>query len=201
MCSSDLNQYVCLNYHDYSYRIDFDKELFRVVETATQPSLKNFSYKITLLPDFSPDCYAPREIQFYYQGQLESVSLSYNKEMQNYFNNYPVIDYRYQFSIPFSSHTYRSLIPFLQQKIAQRDTLDGVDYLMKFVRNAFAFGKDADQYGLEKRFSPEETLLAEKSDCEDRSALFFALVKELYRLPMIVLSYPQHVTEIGRAHV
>lgn len=42
--------------------------------------------------------------------------------------------------------------------------------------------------------SPEETLLYDESDCEDRAALFFYLVKEIYNLPMIVLSYPDHVT-------
>ena len=34
----------------------------------------------------------------------------------------------------------------------------------------------------------------EQSDCEDRAALFFYLVKEIYNLPMIVLAFPEHVT-------
>lgn len=37
-------------------------------------------------------------------------------------------------------------------------------------------------------------MLYDQSDCEDRAALFFYLVKEIYNLPMLVLSYPQHVT-------
>jgi hypothetical protein len=36
--------------------------------------------------------------------------------------------------------------------------------------------------------------LYDRSDCEDRAALFFYLVKEIYNLPMIVLVYPRHVT-------
>ncbi|MEY2648532.1 MAG: hypothetical protein RL282_1245, partial [Bacteroidota bacterium] len=36
-------------------------------------------------------------------------------------------------------------------------------------------------------------ILYEKSDCEDRAALFFYLVKKIYNLPMIVLSYPSHI--------
>ena len=42
--------------------------------------------------------------------------------------------------------------------------------------------------------SAEQSLLYDYSDCEDRSALFFYLVKEIYDLPMIVLTYPKHVT-------
>jgi hypothetical protein len=117
-----------------------------------------------------------------------------NPQMLTYFTNYPVIDYRYQFSIPLSSATYSSLIPQLKKRLQEVSITEGVEYLMYLVRYAFAFQRDSEKFGLEKRFSPEETLVAEKSDCEDRSALFFALVKEIYQLPMIVLSYPEHVT-------
>jgi hypothetical protein len=71
---------------------------------------------------------------------------------------------------------------------------DGVEYLMYFTRNGFAFENDTKAYGREKRLSPEETLLSDKSDCEDRSALLYFLIKEIYNLPMIVLSYPEHIT-------
>jgi hypothetical protein len=56
-------------------------------------------------------------------------------------------------------------------------------------------GYEADSlmYGREKRFSPEETLASEWSDCEDYAGLFFSLVREVYDLPMIVLSYPDHI--------
>ena len=73
-------------------------------------------------------------------------------------------------------------------------TKNGVDYLMRFTRYAFLFERDSESFGKEKRLSPEETLLYDRSDCEDRAALFFYLVKETYNLPMIVLAYPTHVT-------
>jgi hypothetical protein len=65
---------------------------------------------------------------------------------------------------------------------------------MRFTRYAFLFGPDTRVFGGEKRLSPEQTLLFDQSDCEDRVALFFCLVKEIYNLPMIVLTYPTHVT-------
>jgi hypothetical protein len=42
--------------------------------------------------------------------------------------------------------------------------------------------------------SPEETLFSTYSDCDDRAALFYYLVKEIYNLPMIALLYPTHIT-------
>ena len=71
---------------------------------------------------------------------------------------------------------------------------NGVDFLMRFTRYAFLFETDTKNFGQEKRLSPEQTLLYDQSDCEDRAALFFYLVKEIYNLPMIVLSFPKHVT-------
>ena len=65
---------------------------------------------------------------------------------------------------------------------------------MRFTRYAFLFAPDREYFGTEKRLTPEQTLLYENSDCEDRAALFFYLVKEIYNLPMLVLTYPEHVT-------
>jgi hypothetical protein len=56
------------------------------------------------------------------------------------------------------------------------------------------FKPDTEVFGAEKRLTPEQTLLYDYSDCEDRAALFFFLVKEIYNLPMLVLTYPKHVT-------
>ena len=64
---------------------------------------------------------------------------------------------------------------------------------MFLVRNAFAYEADSSIYGRDKRFSPEETLASDWSDCEDHAGLFFSLVREVYDLPMIALSYPGHI--------
>ena len=65
---------------------------------------------------------------------------------------------------------------------------------MHFTLYAFLFKTDSENFGAEKRLTPEQTLLYDESDCDDRAALFFYLVKEIYNLPMIVLDYPEHVT-------
>ncbi|HEX8376173.1 MAG TPA: hypothetical protein VF602_00035, partial [Pedobacter sp.] len=53
---------------------------------------------------------------------------------------------------------------------------------------------DERNFGKEKRLTPEQTLFSKYSDCDDRAALFFYLVKEIYNLPMIALLYPTHIT-------
>lgn len=186
-------QYVCLNYHDYGY-IDFDKETFYDIRIQDKGVKKTFSYKITQLPEFRPGDYVEKDIRFTYYQQDYSFKVKLNPQVQILFTNYPSLDYSYYFGIPMSPETYSSLIPSLKKSVKGMNVRNGVDYLMHFTRYAFMFKKDAESFGKEKRLSPEETLLYNESDCEDRVSLFFYLVKEIYDLPMIVLAYPDHVT-------
>ena len=186
-------QYVCLNYHDYG-RIDFDKDIFQEVIIKLPEAQKGFSYKVTHLPNFRPDDYLEKDIRFNYYQSDYYFKVKLNPQIKNLFINYPVVDYESYLNIPLSSETYKSLIPLLKKNIKGKNTCDGVDYLMRFTRYAFLFETDTKIFGSEKRMSPEQTLLYEQSDCEDRAALFFYLVKEIYDLAMIVLIFPNHVT-------
>ena len=186
-------QYVCLNYHDYG-EIDFKKESFKEVKVEPGKSLIAFTYKITRLPEFKPENYAVKELQFDYGQHDYHFKVLVNDQVKKIFANYPVVDYAFYFNIPLSKTTYGSLIPLLRENIKGMSQANGVDYLMRFTRYAFAFETDTKNFGKEKRLSPEQTLLYENSDCEDRAAFFFYLVKEIYDLPMIVLSYPEHIT-------
>jgi hypothetical protein len=186
-------QYVCLNYHDYG-SIDFLKERFAMVDLPVPEAQQVFSYKITHLPEFKPSDYKERELSFNYNESDYHFKVKLNPQIQALFTNYPVVDYELFLNIPLSNETYQSLIPLLKKSVKHMSVKSGVDYLMRFTRYAFLFQPDAEHFGSEKRLSPEQTLLYDKSDCEDRVALFFYLVREIYDLPMIVLNYPNHVT-------
>ena len=190
----DGKQFVCLNYHDYNSFIDFEKEHFNEVTVpGTEPGIA-FSYKVNKLPAFSPGDYKEKDIFFNLNETEYHFKVKLNPEIKSIFANYPVVDYESYFNIPLSRETYNSLFPQLKQTVKGMTTRNGVDYLMRFTRYAFLFAPDSETFGNEKRLSPEQTLLYEHSDCEDRAALFFYLVREIYDLPMIVLVFPSHVT-------
>ncbi len=186
-------QYVCLNYHDYGFNIALDQEKFTNLSEIIQTG-SNFSFNIHNIPAIDKQAYKSKQINFTYKQKQEQINVLVNPEFSSYFKNYPVTDYQNQFNIPLSGETYQSLISSLKQKTNKFTVTEGVEYLMYFTRNAFEYERDTEVFGREKRLSPEETLLYEKSDCEDRSALFFYLVKEIYNLPMIVVMYEDHVT-------
>lgn len=189
----DGKKYMCLNYHDYG-------KLFKQADTYFPvniliPGAKNaFSYKVTRMPDFKPENYEEKDLEFSYRQKIYHFKLKVNEDVQAIFKNYPGVDFETYFNIPLSRETYSSLIPILKNNLKGMDQKKGVDYLMRFTRYAFLYENDEQNFGAEKRLSPEQTLLNKYSDCDDRAALFFYLVKEIYNLPMVALLYPTHLT-------
>ncbi|AYL99605.1 hypothetical protein HYN43_026510 [Mucilaginibacter celer] len=186
-------KYICLNYHDYP-NTNLNQDPPIPFNINIPGASKAFSYKITRMPDFSPAGYIDKELQFTYHHKVYYFNIKLNKDVETIFANYPVVDFESYFNIPMSKETYSSLIPLLKKNVKNMDQKKGVDYLMRFTRYAFLYETDEENFGKEKRLSPEETLFAKYSDCDDRAALFFYLVKEIYDLPMIAVLYPTHIT-------
>lgn len=186
-------QYVCLNYHDYG-KIDFDKDTIKACALHVDEAQRSFSYKVTSMPDFKSSDYVEKDLQFNFHDSLYHFKVMMNPQVQNIFANYPIVDFESYFNIPISKETYSSLIPLLKKNIEGMGQQEGIDYLMRFTRYAFMYENDQENFGKEKRLSPEQTLLNQYSDCDDRVALFYYLVKEIYNLPMIALLYPTHIT-------
>jgi hypothetical protein len=191
--SIEGNKYMCLNYHDYG-KIDFEKDKVYPVNVTIPEARNSFSYKVTRMPDFKPESYNEKEIQFSYRSRPYHFQVKLNPEVENIFKNYPGVDFESYFNIPLSHETYHSLIPILKKNIDGMSQKKGVDYLIRFTRYAFLYQTDENNFGKEKRLSPEQTLFSKYSDCDDRAALFFYLVKEIYNLPMIALLYPTHIS-------
>jgi hypothetical protein len=185
-------QYICLNYHDFDY-FDIDKEKTYLVALNNSNAERAFSYRVNRIPTGRTADYIDKELQFNDNGNENRFTIKLNPALQQLFTNYPAVDYESYFNIPLSQQTYQSLIPALKKKVEPLSVKKGIDFIMRFTRYSFLFENDSLIYGKEKRLSPEQTLLYKYSDCEDRVALFFYLVKEIYNLPMIVLSYPRHV--------
>jgi hypothetical protein len=186
-------KYMCLNYHDYAkVNLNDDPPVPLKIDV---PEAKNaFSYKVTRMPDFRAGDYTQKNLNFTYDHKQYHFNIKLNAAVKTIFANYPGVDFETYFNIPLSKETYGSLIPLLRKNVQRMNQKKGVDYLMRFTRYAFLYENDQENFGKEKRMSPEETLSSAYSDCDDRAALFFYLVKEIYNLPMIAMLYPTHIT-------
>ncbi|WP_316748489.1 hypothetical protein [Pedobacter gandavensis] len=189
----DQKKFMCLNYHDYP-KADLNLDPPVPVQINVPEATRSFSYKVTKLPDFRPENYEEKKLEFVYKHKSYHFNVKLSKDVEAIFANYPGVDFETYFNIPLSKETYGSLIPLLKKNTQGMNQKKGVDYLMRFTRYAFLYEDDEENFGGEKRLSPEETLFASHSDCDDRVALFFYLVKEIYNLPMIAMLYPTHIT-------
>lgn len=189
----DNKRYVCLNRHDFESIPFASQELLSVPMPRPEHALASFSYKIAQLPEFTEDNFGNRFLDFSFRGKEYHFNIRVNNALDTLFTNYPVVNYEAYFNIPMSRTTYNTLMPELKHAVADMSRQDGVAYLMEFTRNAFAYESDLDAIGKEQRNAPELTLLRDKSDCDDRVALLYFFVKEIYDLPMVVVQYPSHV--------
>lgn len=189
----DDKKFMCLNYHDYP-KADLNQDPPVPVPIQVPGATRSFSYKVTRMPDFKPDRYIEKKLEFVYKHKAYHFNVKLSKDIEAIFANYPGVDFETYFNIPLSKETYSTLIPLLKKNVKGMDQKKGVDYLMRFTRYAFLYEDDQANFGAEKRLSPEETLFASHSDCDDRVALFFYLVKEIYNLPMVAMLYPTHIT-------
>ena len=190
---AEQKQFVCLNFHDYK-NTNYLADKLNPVNIYIPEATNAFSYKVTQIPDFSPQDYTDKLITFNFHQKAYNFNIKLSNDVETIFKNYPIVDFESYFNIPLSKETYSSLIPLLKKNVKNMSQTKGVDYLMRFTRNAFLYENDEDNFGKEKRLSPEQTLFSDYSDCDDRVALFFYLVKEIYNLPMIALLYPTHIT-------
>jgi hypothetical protein len=70
---------------------------------------------------------------------------------------------------------------------------DGLNFVLHFVQSAFVYERDQEQFGREKVMFAQETLIYEKSDCEDRSVLYAYLVKKLFKIGVVGVKYSDHM--------
>lgn len=126
--------------------------------------------------------------------EADSVTVVYkvNKTIAELYLDYPT-GYTTLFPVELSETTRKSLLPELCSKLISSDTLESIRRLLAFTQNVARYEDDMKTFGHEKPMAPEEVLYHTYSDCEDRSALFYYLIKAFYGLPMIGLKYPTHV--------
>lgn len=184
--------YICLNYHDFS-KFDVQQNPLYEIPSVVKSIGLPFSYAITQMPTLPSQQYFEKNIQFEYNQTAYRYTLRGNSYVQDIFKNYPVVNCSLYFNIPVSSSLSETLIPALKKNIAHLSQSAGINYLLQFTQQAFAYKSDQEVFGTEKRFSPELTLLNPYSDCDDRVGLFYYLVREIYQLPMIAIQYPTHI--------
>lgn len=135
-----------------------------------------------------------------YRKNYFNLDICVNKAIRYLLEDYPNVDRNQIVNTPFSEQARECVISKLKSYLAGADTITMVKVIFMFVRDGFLDLDDMneDSFRRRKRQTPEESLIYSYHDSEDKSILFFSLVKEILNLPLIELYYPKtdHV-EVG----
>ncbi|WP_462282109.1 hypothetical protein [Salinivirga cyanobacteriivorans] len=136
---------------------------------------------------------AARKVSFTYIGEPFEFEVAYNKNVIDYYNDFPLSDATVYFDATVAGNTKQSLKEGLQPIIADKSEKEAASILLRFVQTAFDYKTDQEQFGKEKFFFADELFNYPYSDCEDRSVLFAYLVKELMQLDVVGVGYSGHM--------
>ena len=156
-------------------------------------NIRHFSFELDQLPNFRPDT-VHHQLAFEYQNDSIKIDFQSDANIKTIISNHPMIDENAYFEVPLSTTLKTSLLPSLKNAIQHKSFPEAIKLFTYITRSCFLYAEDEGYFGYSKPMAGEEVFLYEKSDCEDRSALLYQLVKVLLDLPMAVIIYPEHVT-------
>ena len=151
--------------------------------------LFNFSISIPILKN---DSVISKKVEIVIKERKEVFEYKLSGNIIEMMKDYPQLKAEEYFKIPPSSVLYNSLFVQLKEKFKDIDSTETVRYLLSFVRLSSLTIDDQKTFGYSKPMIVEEALFYEYGDCEDKSVLFYYLIKELVKIPIIVLRYPKH---------
>lgn len=122
-----------------------------------------------------------------------SIDLPVNQQLMRFYDAYPQTDVSvYARACP-ERRFAASLEVGLKIQLKGMAPAEAVEKLLAFVQTEFRYQTDAEQFGREKPFFPEENFVYPSNDCEDRAALFTYLVRTLTGCATVLLEYPDHI--------
>ncbi|GJM31847.1 MAG: hypothetical protein DHS20C18_08480 [Saprospiraceae bacterium] len=154
---------------------------------------RSFSFYLKQLPwlKVQPD---NKYFVFQCRNQKYELKVTIDRTIKDIMRAYPIISEKEYMEVPLSATIRNSLIPQLKTFLREKTEREALELLVAFTRSSFQYKEDKEYFGRSKPMIADEVFHYPYSDCEDRSALFFRLVKELLDLPMIIVAYPDHLT-------
>lgn len=168
-------------------------QAFYLLDHRPTPTGRPFSFLMRAWPTFSTVA-QERAIAFNWGGDTYEIPIRYADGIADLMADYPLVDEFWYLDAPLSDALAESLLPQLSRLLAGRSQAEQVSLLAAFSRSGFTYKEDGAVFGKNKPMVADELFYYPYSDCEDRSALFFALVKRLLHLPMAVIAYDDHIT-------
>jgi hypothetical protein len=157
------------------------------------PKGKSFNFYLRKLPKLKASPIA-LQLEFTHRDTRHTLELEADQTAKAIMQSYPLMHEAQYLQIPFSSIAESSLFPKLKKLLTGKTKAEAIEILVAFTRSSFRYKEDKSFFGYSKPMIAEEVFLYPYSDCEDRVALLFTMVKQLLDLSMVVIAYEDHLT-------
>ncbi len=157
------------------------------------PNGRSFQFRLQKLPQLH-ERLQKKKVHFRYGTQAYEITIEVDNNIKRLLRDYPLVAESSYITVGLSPTLKRTLLPKVKQLIADKTIAEGLQFIAAFTRTAFEYKEDNDYFGMSKPMIADELFQYAYSDCEDRSALFYNLVKEIYNLPMLIVTFPDHLT-------
>ncbi|MGM0546231.1 MAG: hypothetical protein ACQEST_05855 [Bacteroidota bacterium] len=187
----DGSKYYGINF-DQNYS-ELPSNLYTYEGDHPKSKKREIDLRFSKLPDI-PQEHEERSLQFTFRDSTYTINVPVDKQVVNYFKNYPKADLDLYFNSQMDGQTHQQLLSSLEPLLEEKSTLEQVNLLLRFTQRSFEYETDQDQFNTEKKMFPMETLYYPASDCDDRTILLAYLIEELTDLEYVVVRYPGHLT-------
>lgn len=170
-----------------------DAEGVFLLDFKAQPNGQPFTFQLSIFPILKPQI-EKKTLSFVYKGQNYTLEASMDRNLVRMLERHPLIDEREYLKAPMSEVLRSSLLPHLSQWIKGKTSTEALELITVFTRSCFKYKEDKEYFGRSKPMIPDELFFYPYSDCEDRTALYYMLVKELLGWPMLIIGFPDHLT-------
>ncbi|MBK9490023.1 MAG: hypothetical protein IPO07_15540 [Haliscomenobacter sp.] len=174
-------------------QIKADEEGVFLLDFAAKPNGRAFSFHLGTFPGIKP-LLEKKTLNFRFKEQQFPLEVNFDRNWVRIMERHPLIDEREYLKAPMSEVLRSSLLPQLTELIKGRSSTEALELITAFTRSCFKYKEDKEFFGRSKPMIPDEVFHYPYSDCEDRSALYYALVKELLGWPMLIIGFPDHLT-------
>ena len=126
------------------------------------------------------------------EGAL-TTTVAVNRNLMDFYTDYPPCYWSIYAATELTPAVRDQLYPTLRSALAGKGEYDAANLLLHYLHRAFPYKTDEAQFGVERTLFAEEMFHYPYSDCEDRSILFARLVRDLMKLDVVLLYYPEHI--------
>ena len=190
--------------YDYKYFPD-DGKIFYLFDGCKDTNLNICNYKLpkeqemdldhSQLPQLNKTMTDNRRISSNFVKLAAQSSV--NKNMINFFNDYPISGpakgkevtlkwFKYG-NLPLTQEVKDKLYPQLKAKVATLPKPAAVNILLSWIQYGIEYMLDEKVWGKDRPFFAEETLYYPYADCEDRAVLLSQLVRDLLDLDVVLV--------------